>query len=213
MFWGKTKIKHKKFSVFELSINYTLKIQIMKSFTQHLVQWVWSTKMRKPTLHPEGQEALYAYIAGLLKNKKCRPFAINGTEDHLHIVSSLHPSLNVSGFIKDIKLSTSDYLSRSGILPDFEGWQDGYGSFTYAKSALQNLTCFIHKSRITQVANICFAPPSRSPALKGGDGGAFVMQLTEKKLKIRLPLGSGKCGFSVLEGRGKESAEEKDCEF
>jgi hypothetical protein len=71
------------------------------------------------------------------------------------------------------------------------------------------LICFIHESRITQVANICFAPPSRSPALKGGDGGAFVMQLTEKKLKIRLPLGSGKCGFSVLEGRGKEPAEEK----
>jgi len=100
--------------------------------------------MRKPTLHPDGQEALYAYIAGLLKNKKCRPFAINGTEDHLHIVSSLHPSLHVSGLIKDIKLSTCDYLSRSGILPDFEGWQAGYGSFTYAKSALQNLTRYVN---------------------------------------------------------------------
>jgi hypothetical protein len=55
---------------------------------------------------------------------------------------------------------------------------------------------------------ICFAPPSLSPALKGGDGGAFLMQLTGKKLKIRLPLGSGKCGFSVSEGRGKEPAEE-----
>jgi hypothetical protein len=53
------------------------------------------------------------------------------------------------------------------------------------------------------------APPSLSPALKGGDGRAFVMQLTEKKLKIRLPLGSGKCGFFVSEGRGKEPAEDK----
>jgi hypothetical protein len=61
--------------------------------------------------------------------------------------------------------------------------------------------------------SICFAPPSLSPALKGGDGGAFLMQWAERKLKIRLPLGSGKCGFSVSEGRGKEPVEEKDCEF
>jgi hypothetical protein len=33
--------------------------------------------------------------------------------------------------------------------------------------------------------------------------------LTEKKLKIRLPLGPGKCGFSVSKGRGKEPAEKK----
>jgi hypothetical protein len=26
-----------------------------------------------------------------------------------------------------------------------------------------------------------FAPPSLSPALKGGDGGAFIMQWTEKR--------------------------------
>jgi hypothetical protein len=53
------------------------------------------------------------------------------------------------------------------------------------------------------------APPSLSPALKGGDGGAFFMQWAERKLKIRLPSGSGKCGFSVSEGRRKEPAEGK----
>jgi hypothetical protein len=47
------------------------------------------------------------------------------------------------------------------------------------------------------------APPSLSPALKGGDGGAFLMQWKKRKLKIRLPSGSGKCGFSVSEGRKK----------
>jgi hypothetical protein len=66
------------------------------------------------------------------------------------------------------------------------------------------LVCVIHKSRITQVANICFAPPSRSPALKGDDGGAFIVDF----LRRFLPSGSGKrtgggkettCGSSLLE--------------
>jgi hypothetical protein len=45
-------------------------------------------------------------------------------------------------------------------------------------------------------ANICFAPPSLSPALKGGDGGAVMVIF----LRRFLPSGSGK-----RIGGGKES--------
>lgn len=119
----------------------------MKAFTQHLFQWVWSTKMRHPTLREADQARLYAYIAGVLRNKNCFVYAVNGTSDHIHVVSSLHPSLNVSSVIKDIKLSATDFIRKSGLFPDFDGWQNGYGSFTYSLSALKNLTRYVENQK------------------------------------------------------------------
>jgi putative transposase len=119
----------------------------MKTYTQHLFQWVWSTKNHQPTLTPEGQAPLFAYIAGLLRKQNCFVHTVNGIEDHVHVVSSLHPSKCVSGIIKDIKLATHSYIAKTGILPRFNGWQTGYGSFTYSKPALKNLVCYVQNQK------------------------------------------------------------------
>jgi putative transposase len=131
------------FPFFRSQSNINKNFTVMKTYTQHLFQWVWSTKMHQPTLTVEGQAALFAYIAGVLRKKNCHVYTVNGTTDHIHIISSLHPSQNVASLIKDIKLSTHAFIGNTGILPRFRGWQTGYGSFTYAKSALKNLVDYV----------------------------------------------------------------------
>ena len=74
---------------------------------------------------PEGQEQLYRYITGILKNKRCHVYQVNGVEDHLHIAMALHPSVSLAGLIKDIKLATSKYIREESLFPDFSGWQEG----------------------------------------------------------------------------------------
>ena len=39
-----------------------------------------------------------------------------------------------SDFVRDIKTSTSLWIGKSGILPAFTGWQDGYGVFSVSHS-------------------------------------------------------------------------------
>ena len=58
-------------------------------------------------------------------------FIPNGVEDHIHIFSDLHPSISLADFIKDIKVASNDWMKTTGMFPDFEGWQIGYGAFTY----------------------------------------------------------------------------------
>lgn len=101
-----------------------------------------------------GQERLYSYIAGLLKNKGCHLYRINGVEDHIHIATHLHPSVALAKLIKDIKLSTSEFIKDNNIFPDFSGWQTGYGAFTYSISAKDTLIKYImnqkeHHRKIT----------------------------------------------------------------
>jgi REP element-mobilizing transposase RayT len=51
---------------------------------------VFSTKNRERTLAADKREDVYKYIWGILKNRKSHLYRIGGTEDHVHILSSLH---------------------------------------------------------------------------------------------------------------------------
>lgn len=57
---------------------------------------------------------------------------MNGVEDHIHIVTHLHPSVALADLIKDIKIASSKWIKENGIFKNFSAWQEGYGAFTYA---------------------------------------------------------------------------------
>jgi putative transposase len=104
----------------------------MSTYTQILYQIVFSTKNRDCVLEKHNRDQLFRYIWGVLKNKKCHLYQINGVEDHLHIVTHLHPSISLSALVKDIKVSSSLFIKDKKLFKEFTCWQDGYGAFTYS---------------------------------------------------------------------------------
>jgi len=115
----------------------------MSTYTQILYQIVFSTKNREQTLVKLHREELYKYIWSILKNKQCHLYQINGVEDHLHILIHLHPSVSLASLIKDIKLSTGEFIKEQKLFPLFDGWQEGYGAFTYSFSQKNILIAYI----------------------------------------------------------------------
>ena len=115
----------------------------MSTYTQILYQIVFSTKNREQTLEAENRKELFKYIFGILKNNKCHLYPIGGVNDHLHIITHLHPSVALSDLIKDIKLASSKYIKSANLFPHFNGWQDGYAAFTYSIDAKQNLVNYV----------------------------------------------------------------------
>ncbi len=104
----------------------------MSTYTQIIYPIVFGTKNRKKTLSEKNRQELFKYIWGILENKKCHLYRINGVEDHMHIVTHLHPTISLAALVKDIKLASSDYMKKTGICEQFNGWQNGYGAFTYS---------------------------------------------------------------------------------
>lgn len=104
----------------------------MSTFTQILYQIVFATKYRQRTLTADNSDKLYAYVIGILKEQKCHVYRINGVEDHIHIVTHVHPTVALSDLIKDIKLATTDLVKREKLFTYFGGWQDWFGAFTYS---------------------------------------------------------------------------------
>jgi REP element-mobilizing transposase RayT len=77
------------------------------SYRQILYQIVFATKYRQHTIADAHCNELYRYIWGIIKNKNCKLFRINGVEDHIHILCDLHPSVALADLVKDIKVSGS----------------------------------------------------------------------------------------------------------
>ena len=119
----------------------------MSTYKQILYQIVFGTKYRNPTIAEAHSEELYKYIWGVIKNKKCKLYRINGVEDHIHILSDLHPSMALADYIKDIKIASNLWMDESGKFPDFIGWQVGYGAFTYSIEAKTNLINYIKNQK------------------------------------------------------------------
>ncbi len=116
----------------------------MGTYTQILYQIVYSTYKRERTLVKKDRQQLFNYIAGILHKKNCFVYKVNGVEDHLHIVSSIHPSISLASLVKDIKLGSTYFINENKILPEFGGWQDGYSAFTYSNSEKNRLIEYVN---------------------------------------------------------------------
>ena len=94
---------------YAILINYSyivlnnLTIKLMSTYTQILYQIVFSTKHRKPTLIKQNREELFRFIWGILEKKNCHLYRINGVEDHIHVLTHIHPTVSLSSLIKDKK--------------------------------------------------------------------------------------------------------------
>ncbi len=115
----------------------------MSTYTQILYQIVFSTKMRERTLQKDNRAELFKYMWGILKNKKCHLYRINGVEDHIHIVTHIHPTIALANLIKDIKLASSSYIKEKNLFSNFDGWQEGYSAFTYTIKEKDNLIEYV----------------------------------------------------------------------
>ncbi len=104
----------------------------MSSYRQILYHIIFRTKRSEKTLTVSNNEKLFAYISGIIKNKNCFVYQINGMEEHIHILSDLHPNIALADFIRDIKTSTSIWLKQNPDFKNFSGWAEGYAALTYA---------------------------------------------------------------------------------
>jgi putative transposase len=98
---------------------------------------------RAMVLHKNRRDDLYRYCTGLLKNRKCHVYRIGGIEDHMHILTSVHPTEALSELIHDLKLASSKWIKENRVFQGFDTWQEGYGAFTQSMKEKDRLIEYI----------------------------------------------------------------------
>jgi REP element-mobilizing transposase RayT len=119
----------------------------MSAYRQILYHIVFRTKNSERSITPDNSSVLYAYFWGIIKNKKCTLFRINGMQDHIHILSDLHPSVSLGDYIKDIKVGSSKWMKTSGYFPDFKGWGIKYCALTYSYKEKETIIRYIRNQQ------------------------------------------------------------------
>jgi len=110
---------------------------------------VINTHRRELTLHLASSDQLYRYIARVVQNTQSTLFAINGIENHIHLLINLHPSVRLSDLVRDIKLSTSQWIKQNrDLFPQFAGWGKEYGAFTYAMRDKEMVANYMKNQRV-----------------------------------------------------------------
>lgn len=117
------------------------------SYVQLLYHVIIRTKAGLPTLSLEHSDELYRYIWGIIKNKNSTLYRVNGIEDHVHILLSLHPTIALSDFMREMKAETSKMLKRTVGFEKFTAWSEGYAAFSYSLKDKEKIINYIKNQR------------------------------------------------------------------
>ena len=118
------------------------------TFTKLYAHCVFTPKGRNSLMKNALREKIQKYIYGVIKEKKCNPIAINGTEDHLHILVGFTPTISISDLIRDIKRSSALYINGNHLSFYKFNWQEGFGAFTVGYRELDKVYKYVLNQEI-----------------------------------------------------------------
>ncbi len=108
---------------------------------------VFSTKHRDPLIDEYLEPELHRYISGIISGEGGQVLAINGTDDHLHIVVKLKPKHVAPDLLKKIKANSSKWVNDHRKIDGRYSWQVGYGIFSVSQSQLDKVILYVKNQK------------------------------------------------------------------
>jgi putative transposase len=63
----------------------------------------------------------------------------------VHILSSLHPTVSLADFVKDVKTGSALWIKENTVFKGFSHWQEGYAAFTCSRRDVEDLIEYIKR--------------------------------------------------------------------
>ena len=118
-----------------------------KAYTELYYHLVWATWRRDPIIRPETQDDLYAYIAHKCGAQGYGLCAVNGTDDHIHVVLQIGPTEAVADAVARLKGSSSHFCNQALDLESPFRWQAGYAALTFGKRDLADVVSYVQNQK------------------------------------------------------------------
>ena len=116
-------------------------------YCQLLFHLVWTTKGREPLLTPEIEPTVHGLLRSKAVQLEAQVFALDGTEDHVHMVVSIPPKLAVARFVGQVKAAASTLFNKAHPTRPAFFWQEEYGAFTLDLKRLPNHVAYVEQQK------------------------------------------------------------------
>ncbi len=115
------------------------------SYTKVYLHFVWGTYRRQPMIEDRWKRRLLRFIAAEARKLGCTVMAINGVEDHVHVLVWAPLTVAPSTLAKQMKGASSRFISR--VEPGAEGfrWQSTYAVFSVDRHLVPRVMGYIRK--------------------------------------------------------------------
>jgi len=110
------------------------------AFVKNHIHLVFGVKDRRIKVVRELLPELWSYIAGICRNQGMAAIAVNGMNDHAHILFHLPPVMSLSTAVRLIKTNSSKWMNEQA--QNFT-WQPGYGAFSVSVSNTASVAKYI----------------------------------------------------------------------
>ena len=108
------------------------------------IHGVFGTKDRTSLINNTFEVKLYNHIKQKLEEDlDCKVRAINGTDDHIHLLFQLSPNFSVRDIFKNIKGESSHWINQLDFINTKFAWQIGYGAFSVSESMVNDVEHYI----------------------------------------------------------------------
>ncbi len=107
------------------------------------IHFIWSTKDRRPFIKSEVEKELFSYMASIFREYESPALTINGTENHVHILSILSRKITIAKLVEEVKKGSSKWIKTKGV--DYRNfyWQNVYAALGIGQSNIEDLKRYI----------------------------------------------------------------------
>ncbi|OCB69630.1 transposase [Flavobacterium piscis] len=113
------------------------------TYHQVYIQAVFAVKYREATITNDCKSKILSVIGNLINETGCKTLIVDGTEDHVHCLFSLKPTISISELMKIVKGKSSKFINDHQLTKHKFEWQEGYGAFSYSKSHIDAVYKYI----------------------------------------------------------------------
>jgi REP element-mobilizing transposase RayT len=107
------------------------------------IHFIFSTMNRRKTIDDEIRPRLWEYMGGIAKQNNLVAYAIGGTDDHIHMILSIPPSISAAKAIQIIKGGSSKWVNEQFPHKERFAWQQGYAAFSLSPSRMDRTVQYI----------------------------------------------------------------------
>jgi REP element-mobilizing transposase RayT len=107
------------------------------------VHVIWTTSERTAVLKKPVRTVFFAFLQKHSEEKGIKVLAINGVEDHIHVLLQLQPAQNLSQVVKSLKQDSADWIISTNLLGTEFQWQVHYAAYTVSPTGIKQVIEFI----------------------------------------------------------------------
>ena len=116
-------------------------------FHEIYLHFTWHTQDDLPLLKPGFEDDAYTFIRERCAQTEGAYFlGIGGTEDHIHLVVKLEPSIAPSTFLGDLKGACARAANKAAGRQVLR-WQRGFGIVSFAKKHLKGVLAYVKNQK------------------------------------------------------------------